>query len=63
MGRGPGRGLGWVALGFGREGVDSPGTSIRSALEERKAFLSAELARIDSLLAQVSTDESGAAEK
>ena len=63
MGHGPGRSLGWVALGYGREGVDSPGTSIRGALEARKAFLSAELARTDSLLAQVAKDEGGAAKK
>jgi hypothetical protein len=52
MGHGPGRGLGWLALGYGREGDASAAANIRSALEERKAFLSAELARTEALLGE-----------
>ena len=50
--RGPGRNRGWLALGYGREGDASPAANIRSALEERKAFLSAELARTEALLGE-----------
>lgn len=41
-----------MALGYGREGDASPAANIRSALEERKAFLRAELARTESLLGE-----------
>jgi hypothetical protein len=52
MSHGFGRGLAWMALGYGREGDASPAANIRSALEERKAFLRAELARTESLLGE-----------
>jgi hypothetical protein len=51
-GHGLGRGLGWLALGYGREGDASPAANIRSVLEERKAYLSAELARTEALLGE-----------
>lgn len=44
-----GRGLGWFSVGYG-EGVESRTENIKAALEERRAFLRAELERTDSLL-------------
>ena len=50
MGRGPGYGMGWAAVGYGAGGEDSASANMRIALEERKAFLRAELARTEALL-------------
>ena len=48
-GRGFGRGLGWFAVGYGEPGQGTS-SNIRAALEERRAFLLAELKRTESLL-------------
>ncbi len=45
-GMGFGRGLGWFAAGYGQAGADFN----KAALEERKAFLQAELDRMDDLI-------------
>ena len=50
MGRGPGHGMGWAAVGYGPGGEASASENMRFALEERKAFLRAELARTEALL-------------
>jgi len=57
MGYGPGRGLGWMAMGYGGA---APTATVKSALEERKAFLSAELARTEALLSEGPARESAA---
>lgn len=49
-GMGYGRGMGWAAVGYGSSGVDSASANMRAALEERKAYLRAELARTEALL-------------
>ena len=51
MGRGPGHGMGWAAVGYGPGGEASASANMRFALEERQAFLRAELARTEALLA------------
>jgi hypothetical protein len=48
FGRGPGAGFGWASVGYGEEGD----ASMRAALESRRDFLRAELARTDALLAK-----------
>lgn len=50
MGYAGGRGMGWAAVGYGPGGVDSASANMRVALEERKAYLRAELARTEALL-------------
>lgn len=46
---GPGRGLGWFNAGID-SGFDEPGASIKGALEQKAAFLKAELTRIEAML-------------
>jgi len=60
-GVGPGRGLGWFSVGYDGVGNDAPeyGTAIKSALEARSAFLRAELARTEALLAAGAKEDSG----
>jgi hypothetical protein len=58
-GMGLGRRMGWFSVGYGEPG-DSPAVTIRNALEERKAFLRAELERTEALLKDAG---SGAAQK
>lgn len=51
-GYGRGHGFGWYAVGYGPDAAaPTPAAGYRSALEARKALLSAELARIEALLA------------
>ncbi len=51
FGRGPG--CGWYNVGYGPEAAaTSPSADYRGALEARKAFLNAELARTEALLAE-----------
>lgn len=53
MGRGfgPGPGFGWFSVGYGPEAAaPGPAEDYRSALEARKAFLNAELARTETLI-------------
>ena len=62
MGRGfgPGPGFGWYSVGYGPEAAaPGPAEDYRSALEARKAFLNAELARTEALIA-ASGPEDGA---
>jgi hypothetical protein len=47
-----GRGLGWTAVGYGDGGEERASASMRATLEARRAFLSAELARTEALLAE-----------
>jgi hypothetical protein len=51
-GMGMGRGLGRIAVGYGSGGEDVAASNIKLALEERKAFLSAEFARTEALLGE-----------
>lgn len=48
MGLGWGAGVGWAAVGYGTD----ESASMRAALESRREFLRAELARTDALLAE-----------
>jgi len=48
FGRGPGAGFGWASVGYGEDGT----ASMRAALESRRDYLRAELARTDALLAK-----------
>lgn len=50
MGMGRGRGLGWLAVGYGPGGDEAVTANIQLALEERLAFLRAELPRTEALL-------------
>lgn len=59
-GRGWGPGRGWAAVGYAPGGEELASANMRSALEERKAFLRAELARTEALLA---TSAEGASER
>ena len=56
---GPGRGLGWFNAGV-EPSLAGPGENIKSALEQKAAFLRSELTRIEALLATSGTDEAGA---
>ena len=58
---GPGRGLGWFSVGYNGVGnADAEyGTDIKSALEARSAFLRAELARTEALLAASAKEDAG----
>jgi hypothetical protein len=58
MGYAGGRGMGWTAVGYGPGGVASASANMRSALEERKACLRAELARTEALLSVEPSPES-----
>lgn len=60
-GVGPGRGLGWFSVGNNDVGNDAPeyNTAIKSALEARSAFLRAELARTEALLAAGAKEDAG----
>jgi hypothetical protein len=49
-GRGFGRRLGWFGVGYGHESEDARAQSLRGALEQRVAYLRAELERTESLL-------------
>lgn len=51
MGYGRGRGAGWTSVGYGSGGAALAARNMRTALEGRKAFLRAELARTEALLA------------
>lgn len=61
-GRGWGPGRGWAAIGYGPGGEEIASATMRSALEERKAFLRAELARTEALLADSAEGASGSGE-
>jgi len=52
MGYGRGRGMGWTAVGYGPGGEKIAQANMRAALEERRAFFRAELARTEALLAE-----------
>jgi hypothetical protein len=53
-GYGTGRRFGWSAVGYGpTTGVPSSYEGLRDSLEARKAFLSAELARTETLLSEL----------
>jgi len=63
---GPGRGLGWFRAGYSgagysgagySDGVVAPVEDIKSALEDRAAFLRAELARTEDMLGATPRDE------
>lgn len=58
-GVGPGRGLGWFSVGYNDAGNTEYGTDIKSALEARSAFLRAELARTEALLAAGVKEDAG----
>jgi len=58
-GVGPGRGLGWFSVGYNGVGNAEYGTDIKSALEARSAFLRAELARTEALLAAGAKEDAG----
>jgi len=64
-GRGWGPGRGWAAVGYAPGGEDLASVNMRSALEERKAFLRAELARTEAFLAASAegSSESGESKK
>lgn len=64
VGRGSGRGWGrgWAAIGYGPGGEATASANMRGALEERKAFLRAELARTEALLADSPEGASGSGE-
>jgi hypothetical protein len=51
-GRGFGRHAGWASVGFAPGGSEAARTAMRAVLEERKAYLSAELERMETLLAE-----------
>jgi len=51
MSPGWGRGLGWLAVGYGTGGEESAAAGVKAALEERVSVLKAELARTEALLA------------
>jgi len=57
FGWGPGRG--WAAVGYDPGSGEAVSSHMRTALEERKAFLRAELARTEDLLAGSSEEGSG----
>lgn len=72
MGRGRARGfagsrcMGWAAVGYGPGGLASASANMRTALEERKAYLRAELARTEALLSdgpRTGSQEGGEQEK
>lgn len=52
LGPGYGRGLGWLTVGYGADGEVAAAADMKAALEERKAFLRAELARTEALLGE-----------
>ena len=52
FGRGLGRGLGWFAVGYGEPGAGAA-SNIKGVLDERLAFLRAELARTEDLLKNI----------
>ena len=56
-GFGPGRrrGLGWLTVGYGAGGESTAAMGMKATLEERKAFLEAELARTEALLGEATT--------
>jgi hypothetical protein len=49
-GRGFGRRLGWFGVGYGHESEDARAQSLHGALEQRAAYLRAELERTEALL-------------
>ena len=49
---GRGRGFGWASVGYAPGGESAAALSMRDALEERRSFLRAELARTEALLAE-----------
>jgi len=51
FGRGRGSGMGWAAVGYTPGGDQANASIMREAFEERRAFLRAELARTEALLA------------
>ena len=57
-GFGPGRsrGTSWLSAGYGAGGGPAAATTMKVALEERRAFLRAELARTEALLGEPNTD-------
>ncbi len=55
-GMGLGRGMGWMALGYGGVGDAAAAANVKNALEARKVFLSAELARTEALLSESASD-------
>jgi hypothetical protein len=57
---GLGRGMGWMAVGYGGVGDAAAAANVKSALEARKAFLSAELERTNTLLAESAVGSSAA---
>lgn len=63
-GFGRGRGMGWTSVGYGRGGSSSAAANIKLALEGRREFLRAELARTEALLgADPASQEEGAKEE
>lgn len=52
FGPGYGRGLGWLGVGYGSDSEVAAAADMKAALEERKAFLRAELARTEALLGE-----------
>ncbi len=52
FGSGWGRGPGWLAVGYGAGGEVAAAADMKAALEERKTFLRAELARTEALLGE-----------
>lgn len=62
-GHGPGRGLGWLTMGYGPGGAATAAVTVKTALTERRAFLLAELARTEALLAGEGQAVSGQAGK
>ena len=59
-GRGLGRGAGWFAVGYNDAAV---GADLNNALEQKRAFLLAELARTEALLGGKSASEAAQANK
>jgi len=56
-GFGRGRGQGWASVGYGKGGANSAAANIRLALESRRDFLRAELARTEALIGVDATSD------
>ncbi len=58
FGGGPGRRMGWYSVGYGQAG-EGAATNIKSALEERRELLRAELERTEDLVSKAPTPREG----